>query len=296
MKSIFKTELIIRKPTIISAGAVAKDGMAKKTGDRNRDRPKKIAATTDVSPVLPPSATPEALSTNVVVVEVPNTAPREVPMASDRRAPLIFGSFPSLSSISALDATPISVPSVSNISTNRNANMMVTKFRDRMPLKSILKKVGAMLWIPKPLEKSGSTLNIPSSAFGWYSPVTSQIIPKIHVMRIPQRMFPFMFLTTRILVISTPIRASSTVIPTELNVPASREPLNENTDTRVALSTTILAFCRPMKAIKSPIPADTACFRFMGMALKIASRTLVRDSAMKIRPSTNTAARAICQV
>ena len=49
-----------------------------------------------------------------------------------------------------------------------------------------------------------------------------------------------MFLTTRIPVISTPIRASSTVIPTELNVPASREPLNENTDTRVALSTTIL--------------------------------------------------------
>ena len=58
VESIFKIELIIRKPTIIRAGAVAKDGMAKKIGDRNRDRPKNIAATTDVSPVLPPSATP----------------------------------------------------------------------------------------------------------------------------------------------------------------------------------------------------------------------------------------------
>ena len=175
LKSIFRTEDIIRKPTMIRAGAVANDGMARKIGDRNRDSPKKIAATTDVRPVLPPSATPDALSTNVVVVDVPNTAPREVPMASDSSAPLIFGSFPSLSSMSALDATPIRVPSVSNISTNRNANMMVTKFSDRIPEKSILKKVDAMLGIPSPLEKSGNTLNMPSSALGWYSPVTSPV-------------------------------------------------------------------------------------------------------------------------
>ena len=76
LKSIFRTEDIIRKPTMIRAGAVAKEGMARKIGDRNRDSPKKIAATTDVRPVLPPSATPDALSTNVVVVDVPNTAPR----------------------------------------------------------------------------------------------------------------------------------------------------------------------------------------------------------------------------
>ena len=86
LKSIFRTEDIIRKPTMIRAGAVAKEGMARKIGDRNRDSPKKIAATTDVRPVLPPSATPDALSTNVVVVDVPNTAPREVPIASDSSA------------------------------------------------------------------------------------------------------------------------------------------------------------------------------------------------------------------
>ena len=54
-----------------SAGAVAKDGMARKIGDRNSDSPKRIAVVTDVSPVLPPSDTPDALSTNVVVVDVP---------------------------------------------------------------------------------------------------------------------------------------------------------------------------------------------------------------------------------
>ena len=67
-------------------------------------------------------------------------------------------------------------------------------------------------------------------------------------------------------------------------------------DTKVALSTTILAFCIPIKAMKIPMPTDTACFKFMGMALKMASRTLVRDKMMKMIPSINTAARAICQV
>ena len=63
-------------------------------------------------------------------------------MASDRRAPLILGSFPSLSSISALDATPISVPSVSNISTNRNANMMVYKVQGQDAAEIHLKEGG----------------------------------------------------------------------------------------------------------------------------------------------------------
>ena len=159
-------EVPIRKPTIIRAGAVAKEGMAKKIGDKNSDNPTRTADTTAVSPVLPPSATPEALSTKVVVVEVPNTAPKAVPTASDRSAPLIFGSFPSSSSISALEATPIKVPRVSNMSTNRNANMIVRKFRERTPEKSIFIKVEDMLGMPMPELKSGSTLYIPRSAFG----------------------------------------------------------------------------------------------------------------------------------
>lgn len=63
---------------MINAGAVANDGIARKIGDRNNARPNRIAVVTAVRPVLPPSDTPEALSTNVVVVDVPRTAPAVV--------------------------------------------------------------------------------------------------------------------------------------------------------------------------------------------------------------------------
>ena len=166
LKSILVTEVSIRYPTMIKAGAVAKDGIARKIGDNSSDNPKRIAATREVSPVRPPSATPEALSTKVVTVEVPHTAPTVVPTASERRAPLIRGSLPSLSSISALEATPISVPSVSNISTNKNANMMTTKSSENTMEKSIFMKVGAMLGIETPAEKSGRRLYQPAAASG----------------------------------------------------------------------------------------------------------------------------------
>ena len=59
---------------------------------------------------------------------------------------------------------------------------------------------------------------------------------------------------------------------------------------------TILAFCSPINAMKRPIPTLTAAFRFMGIALKMASRTLVRDNTIKIRPSINTAVSAVSQL
>ena len=80
---MFVTLLSIYNPTITKAGAVAKDGIARKIGDKNRDNPKRIAV------VLHPSDTPEALSTKVVVVEVPRIAPTVVATASARSAPLI---------------------------------------------------------------------------------------------------------------------------------------------------------------------------------------------------------------
>ena len=123
------------------------------------------------------------------------------------------------------------------------------------------------------------------------------MIPSPHVIRIPQRIFPFTFFTRRMAVIRSPISASRTVIPSVLNVPLDTEDLKENTLTRVeSLLTTIFAFCSPIKAMKSPIPTDTACFRFIGIALKIASRTFVSDNRIKIIPSTNTAASACCQL
>ena len=114
---------------MINAGAVANDGIARKIGDRNNARPKRIAVVTAVRPVLPPSDTPEALSTNVVVVDVPRTAPAVVASASARSAPLIFGSFPSSSSIPAFEETPTSVPIVSNRSTNKKDNTTAIKLK-----------------------------------------------------------------------------------------------------------------------------------------------------------------------
>ena len=82
----------------------------------------------------------------------------------------------------------------------------------------------------------------------------------------------------------------------EEKVPSATEDLKEKMLTSVeSFPTTILAFWSPINAIKRPIPTDTACFRFIGMELKIASRTLVRESRIKMIPSANTAASACCQ-
>jgi len=87
VKSIPAIAVTIKKPTMTKAGAVAKAGIAKKIGAKNKDKAKKIAVKTEASPVLPPAATPAALSTKVVVVLVPRAAPAQVAMASDKRAP-----------------------------------------------------------------------------------------------------------------------------------------------------------------------------------------------------------------
>ena len=126
--SILTTCCIIKKPTTINAGAVAKEGIVKNNGDKNKAAKNKIPVVTLVKPVLPPSVIPEEDSTNVVIVDVPKIAPTVVPTASANSTPLILGSFPSLSNIFALEAHPMTVPSVSKTSTNKNANTTTTKF------------------------------------------------------------------------------------------------------------------------------------------------------------------------
>ena len=142
----------------MSAGAVAKDGIAKKIGESNSDRAKSTAVVNAVRPVRPPSVTPEALSTKVVVVDVPRTAPKVVPTASAINAPLILGSFPSSSNIPAFVDTPIKVPSVSKISTNKKAKTTTKKFKENTFEKSSLKNTGARLGMEIPLLKSRSSV------------------------------------------------------------------------------------------------------------------------------------------
>ena len=133
----------MKKPTTISAGAVANEGMARNKGEKKSAKRKNPATIIEVSPVLPPSATPDADSPKVVIVEVPRMAPTVVPMASASNAPLIPGSFPSLSNISALDAQPISVPRVSKTSTKRKAKTTTKNSRLATFDKSSCIKVGA---------------------------------------------------------------------------------------------------------------------------------------------------------
>ena len=64
--------------------------------------------------------------------------------------------------------------------------------------------------------------------------------------------------------------------------------------TSVAESTHRPEFWRPMKAMNRPIPTETPFLSVSGMALKMASRMLVSESTMKIRPSMNTANSATC--
>ena len=144
VQGIAVTCCIIMKPTMIRAGAVAKLGIARNSGEKKSDRMKSSPAKIAVRPVRPPSAIPEADSTKVVMVDVPKQAPVTVPTASERRAPLMPGSLPSLSSIFPRVAQPIRVPSVSNISTNRNASTTTQKFAVRIALKSSFMKVGAI--------------------------------------------------------------------------------------------------------------------------------------------------------
>ena len=60
---------------MIKAGAVAADGIEPKRGAKKSDKIKRTATVRAVKPVLPPSTTPAELSTNVVTVDVPRTAP-----------------------------------------------------------------------------------------------------------------------------------------------------------------------------------------------------------------------------
>ena len=78
LKGSSRTPSNIRKPTMIRAGAVAKEGMAVKRGEKRQDRRKSVPVVIAVSPVRPPDATPADDSTNVDVVDVPRMAPQVV--------------------------------------------------------------------------------------------------------------------------------------------------------------------------------------------------------------------------
>ena len=83
---ISRKEDVIITPTRTRAGAVAAKGTALTKVARKAEMAKQIATTTEVRPVRPPTPIPEALSTNVVVLDVPNKEPIDVAVASAKSA------------------------------------------------------------------------------------------------------------------------------------------------------------------------------------------------------------------
>ena len=92
LKSILVTDVNIKNPTTIKAGAVAKDGIARKIGDRNRDRPNKIAAVTSgKSGSSAFSIHRKHFLRMLLAVEVPSTLHLQLyQLHLHRRAPLIL--------------------------------------------------------------------------------------------------------------------------------------------------------------------------------------------------------------
>ncbi len=75
-KLISRTWLIIRNPTMTSAGAVAWAGTIPTIGEKKTAAKNSKPIVTDIKPVRPPSATPLAASMYMVLLEAPHRPPQ----------------------------------------------------------------------------------------------------------------------------------------------------------------------------------------------------------------------------
>jgi hypothetical protein len=75
-----------------------------------------------------------------------------------------------------------------------------------------------------------------------------------------------------------------------------RLPQIAERDQRHGMSATMPAFCNPIRARKSPMPAAMPSFKFMGRASISQARKGESDSAKKSTPETKTRASASCQL
>ena len=163
--------------------------------------------------------------------------------------------------------------------------------------KSNLSKIGDKEGMEIPCEKSGIRLAKPASGCGTYTPANWQISPSPHVIRIPSRILPLTPFAISTAITNTPTRAKIAEIPAVENVPSAKLVWKLSILTSVAgLLTTTPAPFRPIRAIKRPMPAVMASLRLDGIALITMSRSFVSDKSKKTAPSTNTAAKAVCQL
>lgn len=216
LKSISCTDAIIMRPTRNKAEAVAEPGMARKNGARKSETRKQMAVMNDVKPLRPPSFTPDALSTNVVTVLVPMTAPAVVLMASTRNACFRRGMRPFFI-IPARAVTPMMVPMVSNKSTNNSVKTMMTMSNEKIFWNSSLQNMGSI---------EGGMLAMPLNS------VTPIGMPMIVVAKIPKSSAPLIFLMSSTEVITMPM------IPKR----AGPSPMFPNETSVASLFTMIFAF------------------------------------------------------
>ncbi len=111
-------------------------------------------------------------------------------------------------------------------------------------------------------------------------------IPKIAVTIIPMKIEPGTCIAIKMTVRIKPNRVIQTA--GELNLPKV---------TRVeSLFTINLPFCRPIKAINKPIPAEIAYFKSCGIASTTFSRNLKTVIKINKIEATKTAAKAVCHL
>ena len=263
----------MNNPTTTSAAAVAWAGIIENRGKKNAAIAKQTAVDSVVRPVLPPSATPADDSTKVVIVEVPKRAPSVVPTASDNKAFDPSGRFPSSSSILAFVATPVRVPRVSKISTNKNENKTENISKEKIFEKSSWNAIGF-------IDGGSDTIVEPSGKC--VTPVRS---PTIVDAKIPHKRAPL-----------TPLAVNTTIIiSAKKNTKPSADAMFESSR-EMSPTPTMPALIKPISAMNKPIATHTAYFKLIGIALKSASRIPVKDNIIKISPSRNTAVRANCQL
>ena len=170
--------------------------------------------------------------------------------------------------MSARLVTPTRVPTVSKKSTKKKENITIQKFGLARPEKSIFMNVG--------MTDGGAETKLSGA---WATPrgMATAVITSM-----PMRIAPLMFRACSTAMMKKPAIASPTSIVFRFPSP-----------TRTASSLTMMpAPCRPMNAIKTPIPAAMPIFSDVGMSFTMLSRSLVRVSSMKRIPSIKMAASA----
>ena len=188
VQSMSTTSVIMRKPTITRAPQVAALLTTEITGAKNAARMKRMPVKTDVRPVRPPSAAPEADSTKVVMEEAPKRPPTAAAAESAIRISRMFSTVPSSFRNSPCLATAIAVPMVSKKSDimrenakTRRIGVVRTFTTATVPVESAMK--GA------PKEEKSRAETMPEGIC-----VTPRGIPQSTAMMMPMRMEPLMFI------------------------------------------------------------------------------------------------------